>query len=291
MPTLTIEDQGGTRRWFNSASGETFLVAASFDWIEDFVGDPASWASRYQVEGDGLEPGDPGRIHDAYAPSGIDSSSEEAEDRRRAEAPNGGVPVPGGLGVGWTIEEYGGGRVQGVIDEPTGAVALSLNAVEQAQLARISWGDAGGFLATGSLQIEFRLKFKVLPTSGTLLAFGFGSELKDDPDNIATNVMFKLDGSGAILAETDDGTTDTDDGSTGVTATADDQYRIFRINWGSVYRPAFYVGASNVAVASSDTMAAVTTTDLLRPFVQISKLSGTSVGTVELDKIRVWGDR
>ena len=194
-------------------------------------------------------------------------------------------------GTPWTVEEAGEALLTGRSDEPYGSIRMALDSTSQSQLVRLWFDDSGGVAANGNAQVEFILKFPTLPTSGSIVSFGLATELRDNPDDIPIHASFRLEGDGAVLAESDDGTNDNDDKSTGLTVTADSNYVAYRIDWGNVDNVKFYVNGVRVATSTTFDLSNAAATDFLQPYIQLWKPEGTSVGILEADLVWVWGNR
>ena len=178
-----------------------------------------------------------------------------------------------------------------VTDELNGVVQVALTADSQEQQALLDFGDVLCFDANKALQAEFRFKVKVLPTAAVTLAMGLGSANNKVLASISKFAAFSLTSDGVIKCETDDNTTDTAPVTSGTTATADDQYRIARIDMSDLTSVKFYLDGVRVASGTTFDMSALAATDGLQPFIQAYKASGTVVGTLEVDSCRVWSYR
>ncbi len=274
--------------------GETIdIYKSAFHFFDDFMGDPDAWdASNVRTS------------------AGHDPEDEEAGDF----PPNDRHMITGyGLRTGingtrWAVEESGSGKILGAQDEPCGAIRLvhdnsdpALAETDGWQGVRLSFNDWGCVRPSQHAQVEFRIKFPVLPSAGTsarqnaVMAFGLAGPLGPAfLDDIAVQAMFRLDGSGAILAESDDGSTDNDDTSTGTTVIADDNYRVFRIDLTSPANIKYYVDGLRVASSTTFTMANALNT-VLQPFVCVGVQTGDAslipIGELKLDYVRIWGSR
>lgn len=182
-----------------------------------------------------------------------------------------------------------------VTDEPRGVLGMYLTNANQAQ--SVGFAFNGPNATTGAIlpirvtdcpYYEIYLKVKTLPTSGTVGLFGFASDWQeessaDNVDTVATNLWFKLAGSGAFVMESDNATTDNDDKSTGVTATADDQYRRLVLDAEVPTDCKGYIEGARVA--SSTTFTISVASGVLQPLWYVGKPAGTTVGEVEVDYV------
>ena len=140
------------------------------------------------------------------------------------------------------------------------------------------------------LVFEARFCLNVLPTTGVVAAIGLCSSHNAAVDTVATSLWFRLDASGVITVETDDGTTETSRVSTGVTVVAD-EYVVARIDATDPADVRFYLDGEAVALETGFNVNA-TPTVALQPVARIGKESaGTGVGTIYVDSIRVAQNR
>ncbi len=195
-----------------------------------------------------------------------------------------------GLGtdaIKWTKTDTGTGtQVSDAADEVNGAVQLDILNTSEAEEATILWGDQLLLKAGQGLIMEFRVKLSILPTSGTKVVMGLGSNRNADPDSVANNAWFLAAGSGAILAESDDGTIDNDDVSTGITVLAT-EWHLYRIDASDADNVKFYIDGARVAAATTFKFGA----NKAQPYFQAFKASGTSVGTTLIDYVRITQNR
>lgn len=181
-----------------------------------------------------------------------------------------------------------------VTDERCGVWDFKLDSTDEAQESGFSMGDNLMIpVGSGKCIAEMRVKIKVLPSASTAsMVFGLASA--DNATILSTThrLWFRLNGSGAIVVDTDDGTTADEGNATGITATADDKYRILRVEYDPVAKVAtFYI--DNVLVYTSDAgdLDAFTSTTALQIVAKCDKTgAGTdsSVGTFECDYVKVF---
>ena len=100
-----------------------------------------------------------------------------------------------------------------------------------------------------------------------------------------------MDGSGAVLAESDDTTNNNDDISTGVTAVAG-TYNIYRIDFTNIADVLFYIDGAAVATAQTFDMSNLTDAEgLMQPYFSLDKGADAGLGTLDLDYVRIWSER
>jgi hypothetical protein len=110
-------------------------------------------------------------------------------------------------------------------------ITLALDATNEAQITNLYFNDllvydiddvmAFGFVAQASVALGANARF----------AMGLGSAYNATLDSVAANAWFIGAGSSTVLCETDDGTNDTDDKSTGQTLAA--AFKRFEIDFSS----------------------------------------------------------
>ena len=179
-----------------------------------------------------------------------------------------------------------------VANAANGIVQITADADNNAEQGTIFFNDSLLFNLKQGLIFECRAALHVLPTTvGELCSvyMGLASANAAIPNNIAVNAWFRLDGTGAILWESDDATIDDDANATGVTAVAD-VYHIFRIDFTDWTSPKFYIDGVLVGTANMAALAAPS----IQPFFRVDKqfaAANTSIGTLYLDYVRVWQNR
>ena len=101
--------------------------------------------------------------------------------------------------------------------------------------------------------------------------------------------MFDFDGSLTPGIYTDDDSTDHAVVSTGVLCTTG-AYNIFRIDMTDASNVKFFI--DGVGVGTSDTFIMTNGTNVVvQPYIMAHKESGTGVGTINVDYVRVWCGR
>ncbi len=194
-----------------------------------------------------------------------------------------------GQGSPWAIADTstsGTPTYATVSPSATGEVALTLASTGEIENVCLSFGDKLCFDIDNIQRFEARVKVDAMLT-GTELVFGLGSARNDTTDSVANNAWFKMvtaTSTTAVVVETDDGTTDKDDISTGQTLST--TYKKFVIDFtGGKSNVKFYIDGSRVAASTTFDMSAATSS--LQPIVQIQKASNTNVSAVTIDYIKV----
>lgn len=183
--------------------------------------------------------------------------------------------------------------IAAVQNAANGIVRIIVDADNNAEQGLLYFADNLQFRLTQGLIFECRAALSTLPTTvagaGTFVTLGMASATNADPDAVAVNAWFRLQGTADILWETDDNVAvDDDDNDTGVNATAG-VYRIYRIDCTDWTTPKFFIDGALVGTGNMAALAAPS----VQPYMQAGKLAAatTSLGTLDIDYIRVWQNR
>jgi hypothetical protein len=124
-------------------------------------------------------------------------------------------------------------------------------------------------------------------TSGSILVFGVGSARDDTADNVAANAWFRMEGANSttlVYCETDDGTRDVNDISSGVTLGT--TFKRFVIDFtGGKSNVKFYIDGQRVAASQTFDMSAYSSG--LQPIIQLSKAANTNADSVVVDYVKI----
>jgi hypothetical protein len=166
----------------------------------------------------------------------------------------------------------------------TSTAVLTLASTTEVENVCLHFGDALDFDIDTIIRMEFRAKVTATLDSATTIVMGVGSARADDPDTVAANAWFKLAGSNAVVVETDDGTTDDDDNSTGVSLS--DTYKRFVIDFsGGKSNVKFYIDGVRVAATTTFSLAGYSSG--LQPIFQIQKTSDSNTDALTIDYVKV----
>ncbi len=183
-----------------------------------------------------------------------------------------------------------GSATEGVkADEASGALELALTSASEAQLAGLDSADNRTWQLNRNLMFEARFRLSVLPTSGSIFCIGLQGDHNATADTVAESIWIRAEGSGALVAESDDTATDRNDIATGVTLTTNDWCTV-RIDCSDIADVKFFVDGERVAAGTTFDMSEVPGLKL-QPVARINKASGASVGTVLVDYISCWQER
>lgn len=168
------------------------------------------------------------------------------------------------------------------------AAALTLAATGEVENVCLHWNDSLDVDIDDLIRVEMRVKIGASTfTSGSILTFGVGSARNDTADSVAANAWFRMEGANSttlVYCETDDGTTDNDDKSTGVTLGT--TYKRFVIDFsGGKSNVKFYIDGAPVCTSTTFSMAGYSAG--LQPIVQLQKASNTNVDSVSVDYIKI----
>jgi hypothetical protein len=176
-------------------------------------------------------------------------------------------------------------------DTANGVVQMTMDSDVNAEDAVLDMGDQRQFNVKAGLVFECRIDVAVLPTLTGQAVFGMSGDHNLDKDATTEAAWFKLDGSGAVLAETDDTTNNNDDIATGVTAVPG-TYNIYRIDFTDISNVLFYIDGVAVATGTTFDMSNLTDAEgLMQPYFSLDKGADAGVGTLDLDYVRIWSER
>lgn len=201
------------------------------------------------------------------------------------------VPAAGSAesGTKWVKKAVGEGTCAVKADEVNGVLEMPLTATSEKQEGSAYWNDELQLSIAQGLVFETRFKLAVLPTGNAEMVLGLISAWADDVNGTTYNAFVTADGSGEIFCEKDDNATD-ESATSGVTLTTAD-WCIARIDCSDVTSIKFYVNGNRVAGGTTFDWAASAANSKVQPFVGVYKASGTGVGTLQVDYVKVWQNR
>lgn len=194
--------------------------------------------------------------------------------------------------VMWETVEVNLNTAIGVVaDGANGLLSLALDADSNAEDAVAYHGDSRHFNLKAHTQFEARLAMSVLPTTGVAVVFGMAGDHNLDKDSVTEAAWFRMDASGAVKVESDDTTNNNDDVSAGITLVAG-EYHIFRIDFSDLSEVRFYIDGAHVGAGTTFDMSNLSATEaVMQPYFSLDKASGTGVGTMLIDSVKIWGKR
>lgn len=193
-------------------------------------------------------------------------------------------------GCRWVKKIVGTTTLVGGADALNGTMVCTLDATSEKQEASAYFNDELTWSALQNCVIEFKFTPTVLPTGNGELYLGVSSAWADGPRDGATYSAFiVLDGSGAIVCESDDNATDATTAA-GVTL-INTSSCIVRIDCtaAATLGVKFYVNGS--LVKTSAAWAASAANSHVQPMFGAYKVSGTGLGTLTVDYVRIWQER
>lgn len=197
------------------------------------------------------------------------------------------LPTTASAGCPWVVADT---SASGTPVYTTGGSELTVTLASNNEIENVCvhFGNALEF-DIGSLQrVEFAAKLNGTPDATTTIVLGLGSNRNDNPDSVTANAWFRLQGSGAVLVETDDNVRDNDDVATGVTLGT--SYKKFVIDFtGGTSDVRFYIDGVRVAASTAFDMSGYTSG--LQPILQIQKTANANTNGFVVDYIKVNGKR
>ena len=179
-----------------------------------------------------------------------------------------------------------------VYTKGTSEATLTLAATSEVENVCLSFGDALDIDIDDIQRVEMRVKISASTmTSGSILVFGVGSARNDTADSVTANAWFRMEGANSttlVYCESDDGTNDNDDKSSGVTLGT--TYKEFVIDFtGGKSNVKFFIDGQRVASTTTFDMSNYTAG--LQPIVQIQKAANTNVNGVVVDYVKIVAKR
>ena len=203
------------------------------------------------------------------------------------------VPAAGALesGVLWAAKIIGAAppTVAGVANDTNGTVACTLTADSQKQDAALYAADQLCFSVLQGLVFEARVKLSVLPTGNGQASIGVTGVWADGHDAITYSAFFTARASGELFCDTDDNVTDKD--VTSGTTLLNTDWAILRIDCTDPLDIKFYINGARVAASTTFGWAASASNSKVQPFLAVYKASGTGLGTLTVDYVRLWQNR
>lgn len=176
--------------------------------------------------------------------------------------------------------------VDAATDSANGGVAIAFDSQAEIQNVCINFGDVLLFDIDNLIDVTFRVKMnQALLDSASMFAIGLQGDRNDAIDSIAQHASFRLIGaSNAVLVESDDGTTDKDDITTGATLAA--AYKDLKISFANGTSDVrFFVDGQPVAESTTFDMSAYT--GALQPYAQIQKTADAATDGFTLCSVEI----
>ena len=187
------------------------------------------------------------------------------------------------------VQTSGSPTVGLVTHGASGQAKIALDSTSEDQEAVLYFLDNISIDVSKIGGFEVRFQLPVIPTGVVQAALGMQSVYVAGPDNNTCYIRAGLRASGAILAESYDGTTTTSV-ATGTTISTTTEWHTFRADWSNPAAIQFWLDGVNLALGTLS-FAPTGTLAILQPYLSLYKASGTGVGTVAVDYFRVWTNR
>ena len=162
----------------------------------------------------------------------------------------------------------------------TGVVEIMMDVGQnEAQDSGIYWADQTPISILNDVQFECRLAMHTIPGAATVGVWGMCGAHNLDKDTIAESAWFRIEGSGALLLETQDTTNNNDDVATGITLVAD-EYHIFRIDFSAIADVKFYMDGVRLAPATTFDMSNLTAIEaMMQPYFMLDHAAVAQAGS------------
>lgn len=199
-------------------------------------------------------------------------------------------PTSANIGTPWLTDVTGAApptHVRGGSE-----ATLTLTADNQAQILGLHHNDSLAFDIDDLQRVEMRAKIGASTfTSGSILVFGVASARNDTADSVAEHAWFRMEGANSttlVYCESDDGTRDVNDISTGVTLGT--TYKHFVIDFtGGKSDVKFYIDGQRVCTTQTFDLSAYT--GGFQPLIQLQKAANTNADVCKVDYIKIVGKR
>jgi hypothetical protein len=197
------------------------------------------------------------------------------------------LPTSADPATAWLVDDT---SVTGtpVYTKGTSVCTMTLNADNAVVNICNHFGDALDFDIDLVQRVEMRCRIGAATfTSGSTLVFGLGSARDDTPDSVTAHAWFRMEGANSttlVYAESDDGTRDVNDISTGVTLGT--TFKRFVIDFtGGKSDVRFYIDGQRVCASQTFDMSAYSSG--LQPIFQLQKAANTNADSFVCDYIKV----
>lgn len=207
-----------------------------------------------------------------------------------------------GVGHSWVKADTSSAGAPTIGGLASGGVRLQLASTNEVENLCLYHGDVLGFGINDLISVEFVVKAPQTFDATSSIAFGMTSDRNDAIDSITEAAIFRCIGGNSVVVETDDGTNNNDDQSTGITLGT--SWQRFRIDFASrnttieppsvsTGRPSnieFYASNANGSlrrVASGTRFDMSNYTGGLQPFIQLQKTADTNTDALDVLEVLV----
>ena len=201
----------------------------------------------------------------------------------------GGTPMAGT--AIWNVVDVNDATEAIVADSSNGLFRLHLHVTLEDEDACLYHGDNRTFDVDKGLIFETKIDVATLPTLTAEGVFGMAGDYDVDNDTVAESCWFKLDGSGAVVVESDDAVNENDDVATGVTAVPGTP-NIYRIDFTNLASVKFFIDGVRVASGTTFNLSTLTgATAVLQPYFYLNKTGDAGLGDFDIDYVKIWSNR
>ena len=197
------------------------------------------------------------------------------------------ITFAAGTGNGyWTIKDTsssGTPTYTTVTASDGGLLTITCSNTNEAQVVTLYHGDKLFYDLQYLQNVWWVLKVASFSATATLVA-GVGSAQADSADDVATNAWFRMEGgtsTSAVVVETDDAVTDTDDVATGQTLSTTLKKFLIDFSYG-LGDVRFFIDGARVAAGTTFNMSGLTAGLNVQPFLQFQKSGGTATPAVSI---------
>ena len=189
----------------------------------------------------------------------------------------------------WNVVDVGDATEAIVADDDK--FLLHLHATSEAEDAVLYQNDNKTFDVGDGLIFETRIDMAVSPGTGAVAVFGICGDHSLDKDANTEHAWFRLDASLVLKVESDDTTNNNDDVATGITLVAG-TYNIFRIDFTTLTDVKFFVDGVRVATGTTFDMSNLSAAEQkMQPYFSLDKASGTGLGDMNIDVVKIFSNR
>lgn len=193
------------------------------------------------------------------------------------------------LGSPWLKKIVGAAppTVAGIANAQHGQFASTLLANSEKEDAILYQADQLNYDATKGVIFECRAALTVAPTGVAIASFGLASAWVDGPLSIVNSAFFQFTGGLVGAARVSDNSVPVN-AAAAITLGGASEWHVFRIDFAS--SPGFvlfFVDDVQVAAATSFPFTRTGASALLQPYASMYKASGTDVGTLAIDYVKL----
>jgi hypothetical protein len=201
------------------------------------------------------------------------------------------LDTAGGYGFVNHDTSSGGAPTFAHLSEADGVYRMAFASTSEAEYLATYLGDEVCIPPTKNAIFEARIKITGTFSADDRVVIGLASARNNSLDAIADHVWFRMEGANNnILVEGDDGATDNNDNDTGVDWVSG-TYAVYKIDMSDLTDVRFFVDGNRCAIPEKIDVSAMVAGDLLQPYIEMQKDSGTVTHSVDTDYISVLWDR